>query len=172
MIYEMNVVSQVSFTTAFPNPDGVDGTDWAEVRIVTEKSAILLIGPPSRENFESLLSEQNVGYLCGQALTNRRGSPRGSSMCGLLLQKVVTDCMGDLSRGLFVDPKVVELWKLLCFRSWEDRCKPLHAPLCLCGMVFPAIHEQDACGYFLIVFIAIVKASHFLMFAQSASFLS
>src|SRR6266436_2476663 len=127
MIYEMNVVSQVSFTTAFPNPDGVDGTDWAEVWIVTEESAILLIGPPSRENFEPLLSEQNVGSLCGQALTNCRGSPHAESVCGLLLQKVCTDCLGNFSWGLFVDPKVVELWKLLCFRSREDHCKALHA---------------------------------------------
>jgi len=53
MIYEMNVASQVSFTTASPNQDGVEGTDWAEVWIVTEESSILLIEPPSRENFSS-----------------------------------------------------------------------------------------------------------------------
>src|SRR5207244_889081 len=68
-------------------------------------------------------------------------------VCDLLLQKVCTDCPGNFSWGLFVDPKVVELWKLLCFRSREDHCKPLHGPLCLCGAVFPAIHEQDTCGY-------------------------
>src|SRR5258708_39924496 len=97
MIYEMNVASQVSFTTASPNQDGVEGTDWAEVWIVTEESSILLIEPPSRENFEPLLSEQNVGYLCGQALTNRRGSPHAEYVCGLLLQKVCTDSLGNFS---------------------------------------------------------------------------
>src|SRR5690348_13832588 len=138
----------------------------------------VISSPPSRSSFlrirgipgllgkisASSLSEER-GLPLRSSLTSRRGSPRSSSMCGLLLQKVCTDCLGNFSWGLFVDPKVVELWKLLCFRSREDRCKLLHASL-MCGIVFPAIHEQDACRYFLIVFIAIVKASHFLMFAQ------
>ena len=33
----------------------------------------------------------------------------------LLLQKVVTDCLGDFLWGLFVDPKVVKSWEYLRF---------------------------------------------------------
>src|SRR5947209_19057236 len=104
--------------------------------------------------------------LFGQALTNRRGSPRGSSMCGLLLQKVCTDCMGNFSWGLFVDPKVVELWKLLCFRSREDRCKRLHGQSDGCALAFPPIHEQDVDSYFPVDFIPTIKPSHFLQLAE------
>src|SRR6266487_3710946 len=83
-----------------------------------------------------------------------------------LLHKVCTYCFGDFSWGLFVDPEVVQFWECLRFRSWEDCCKPLHSHLSLCGLAFPAIHEQDARRYFPIVLITIVKASHFLMLMQ------
>src|SRR6266851_4376815 len=83
-----------------------------------------------------------------------------------LLQKVCTDCLGNFSWGLFVDPKVVELWKLLCFRSREDHCKPLHAQIYPCSIAFPPIHEKDFSSYFSVVFITTVKPSHFVMLAQ------
>ncbi|GCE31217.1 hypothetical protein KDA_67010 [Dictyobacter alpinus] len=87
-------------------------------------------------------------------------------MCNISLQKVHADCPGYLLRGLFIDPKVVEFWKLLCFRSWEYRCQPLHGHIYPCAIAFPSIHEEDIGRYFLIVFITTVKPSYFLMLAQ------
>src|SRR5215472_11340958 len=88
------------------------------------------------------------------------------SMSGLLLQKVCTDCLGNFSRGLFVNPKVVELWKLLCFRSREDHCKLPHGQIYPYSIAFPPIYEKDVSSYFAVVFITTVKPSNFPMLAQ------
>jgi hypothetical protein len=37
-----------------------------------------------------------------------------------------TDCLGNLSWSFFVDPKMIELWKLPCFGLWKNLCEPLH----------------------------------------------
>src|SRR6266567_6785580 len=90
-----------------------------------------------------------------------------SSGGGLLLQKVGTDCPGNFSRSLFVNPKVVEPGKRLCFRLWEDCCEPLQGGMDLWQIAFPAIHEQDGCLDFPVVFVPIIEPSLFLMLAQA-----
>ena len=84
----------------------------------------------------------------------------------LVVQKVVTDRLGDFSRGCSFDPEVVELWKLLRFRVWQYRRKPLHGQIDRFAIALPAIHEQDAGSYFSVVFITAVKPGNFPPFAQ------
>src|SRR5258708_35294858 len=84
--------------------------------MVTEESAILLIGSPSQENFEPLLSEQNVGDLCGQALTNHRGRPRGSSMWVVCYFRKYTLTSLATSRGACLSiPKWLRRGKFFLF---------------------------------------------------------
>src|ERR1700694_3211811 len=116
--------------------------------------------------FRASSLREERGFPLRSSLTSRRGSPRASSMCGLLLQKVCTDCLGNFSWSLFVDSKVVKLGNPLCFRSREDRCKPLHGQRYPFDIAFPPIHEQNVCGYLSVVFITTVQPSHFLMLAQ------
>src|SRR5207248_10990582 len=73
----------------------------AEVWMETCESAILLIGSASQENFEPLLSEHNVADLCGQALTNHRGRPRGSRMWVVCYFRKYTLTALAASRGAF-----------------------------------------------------------------------
>src|SRR5258706_6056920 len=83
-----------------------------------------------------------------------------------LLQKVFTDCLGDFSWCLFVDPEVVKSWEFLRFRAGEYLCKSLHCQFYVWEIAFPARHQQNARRYFSIVCIASIKASYFSVFAQ------
>src|SRR6266496_2107252 len=89
-----------------------------------------------------------------------------SSGGGLLLQKVCTDCPGDFSWCLFVDPEVIEGWKSFRFRVRENRCKLLHGQIDPCDMGSPAVHKQNIRSDVSVGFIMTVKPSKFPMFAQ------
>src|SRR5258706_1430846 len=82
-------------------------------------------------------------------------------------QKVCADCPGYLLWITLVNTKVIQFWKFLYFNSSERCCKLLPSCFSLCSTAFPAIHKQDSRSYFPIVCIAIIKASYFLMFAQT-----
>ena len=84
----------------------------------------------------------------------------------LLFQKVVTDCLGDFSRGRSFDPEVIEPGKLLRLGVRECRRKPLHRQIDRSAVAPPAVHEQDAGRYFPVVFIGAVQPGDFPPFAQ------
>ena len=84
------------------------------------------------------------------------GASRLPSVWRLLLQKVGTDCPGDFLWGLFVDAKVVELWKFPCFRSREDHSQPLHRQIDPGASAFAPKHQQDISRNGAVVFIAAV----------------
>src|SRR5258708_14781664 len=85
----------------------------------------------------------------------------------LSLPDALPICPGWLLWITLVNTKVIQFWKFLYFNSSERCCKLLPSCFSLCSTAFPAIHKQDSRSYFPIVCIAIIKASYFLMFAQT-----
>jgi len=77
--------------------------------------------------------------------------PGAAARQALLLQKVVTDRLGNLSWSCSFDPEVVEPWKFLRFRARECRCEPLHCQSDCLAVAFPAVHEQDTASDFAVV---------------------
>ena len=84
----------------------------------------------------------------------------------LLLQKVVTDRLGNLSWSCSLDAEVIESWKFLRFRVREYRCKPLHCQSDRIAVASPAVHEQDAASNLAVVFATAVEPGNFLPFPQ------
>src|SRR2546425_6392306 len=69
---------------ASPNQEGVERTDWEEVWMITDPSAILFIGASLMEVVLFFLLKEAHFYLCSLQVTSRcasRGKDRGLHIC-------------------------------------------------------------------------------------------